>query len=57
MHQSTLVVRINRLEADLALPLFERAERGTAMKLTGFVKRCAAAGGVMAGGWRPRWRS
>ncbi|WP_406016259.1 LysR family transcriptional regulator [Streptomyces sp. NBC_00984] len=27
IHQSTLVIQINRLEADLGLPLFERAER------------------------------
>ncbi|MFJ3231344.1 LysR family transcriptional regulator [Streptomyces sp. NPDC086787] len=43
IHQSTLVIQINRLEADLGLPLFERAERGTAMKLARFGKRVAAS--------------
>ncbi|MFJ2564164.1 MULTISPECIES: LysR family transcriptional regulator [unclassified Streptomyces] len=43
MHRSALVTRINRLEADLGQPLFERAERGRAMKLTRFGKRVAAA--------------
>ncbi|WP_236574087.1 helix-turn-helix domain-containing protein [Streptomyces sp. GS7] len=43
IHQSTLVIQINRLEADLGQPLFGRAERGTAMKLTRFGKRVAAA--------------
>ncbi|WP_257013906.1 helix-turn-helix domain-containing protein [Streptomyces sp. 2321.6] len=43
IHQSTLVVQINRLEADLGQPLFERAERGTAMKLTRFGKRVTSA--------------
>ncbi|MFJ1654140.1 hypothetical protein ACIOC2_22740 [Streptomyces sp. NPDC088337] len=37
-----MVTRINRLEAD-GQPLFERAERGRAMKLTRFGKRVAAA--------------
>ncbi|WP_353962364.1 LysR family transcriptional regulator [Streptomyces sp. NBC_01443] len=36
-------MQLNRLEADLGHPLFERAERGTAMKLTRFGKRVAAA--------------
>ncbi|MFC9429584.1 LysR family transcriptional regulator [Streptomyces sp. NPDC056987] len=43
IHQSALVTQINRLEADLGQPLFERAERGTAMKLTRFGKRVVAA--------------
>ncbi|MEV8336785.1 LysR family transcriptional regulator [Streptomyces niveus] len=40
---SALVIQINRLEADLGKPLFERAERGKAMKLTRFGKRVIAA--------------
>lgn len=43
IHQSALVAQINRLEDDLGQPLFERAERGRAMKLTRFGKRVAAA--------------
>ncbi|MFF0108958.1 LysR family transcriptional regulator [Streptomyces hirsutus] len=43
IHHSTLAIQLNRLEADLGHPLFERAERGTAMKLTRFGKRVAAA--------------
>ncbi|WP_327393941.1 helix-turn-helix domain-containing protein [Streptomyces phaeochromogenes] len=34
--QSTMVIQINCLEANLGQPLSERAERGTAMKLTRF---------------------
>ncbi|GKQ38658.1 hypothetical protein ALMP_51890 [Streptomyces sp. A012304] len=37
------MIQINRLGADLGQLLFERAERGTAMKLTRFGKRVAAA--------------
>ncbi|MFD8385813.1 LysR family transcriptional regulator [Streptomyces sp. NPDC059679] len=36
IHQSTLVVQINRLERDLGQPLLERVEPGRAMKLTPF---------------------
>ncbi|MFE6916669.1 LysR family transcriptional regulator [Streptomyces rubiginosohelvolus] len=43
IHQSALVAQINRLEVDLGKPLFERAERGRAMKLTRFGKRVVAA--------------
>ncbi|MGW5695442.1 helix-turn-helix domain-containing protein [Streptomyces asiaticus] len=43
IHHSTLAIQLNRLEADLGHPLFERAERGTVMKLTRFGKRAAAA--------------
>lgn len=43
INQPTLVVQINRLERDLGQPLFERAERGKAMKLTAFGKKVAAA--------------
>ncbi len=43
IHQSTLVIQINRLEADFGQPLLVRAERGTAMKLTRFGKRVVAA--------------
>ncbi|WP_425831666.1 TniQ family protein [Streptomyces fractus] len=43
IHQSALVTQIKRLEADLGQPLFERAERGRAMKLTRFGKRIASA--------------
>ncbi|WP_405676959.1 LysR family transcriptional regulator [Streptomyces sp. NBC_01511] len=43
IHLSALVIQINRLEADLGKPLFERAERGKAMKLTRFGKRVIAA--------------
>ncbi|MGW2302417.1 helix-turn-helix domain-containing protein [Streptomyces sp. NPDC001809] len=43
VHQSALVTQINRLEDDLGQPLFERAERGRAMKLTRFGKRVAVA--------------
>ncbi|MFJ8310189.1 MULTISPECIES: LysR family transcriptional regulator [unclassified Streptomyces] len=43
IHHSALVIQINRLEADLGQPLFERAERGRAMKLTRFGKRVSSA--------------
>lgn len=43
INQSALVIQINRLETDLGHPLFERAERGRAMKLTAFGKEVAAA--------------
>lgn len=43
IHQSTLVIQINRLEADFGQPFFVRAERGMAMKLTRFGKRVVAA--------------
>lgn len=43
IHQSALVIQINRLEADLGQPIFDRAERGRAMKLTRFGKRVATA--------------
>ncbi|MFZ3595748.1 TniQ family protein [Streptomyces sp. BH104] len=43
IHPSALVAQINRLEADLGQPLFERAERGRAMKLTRFGKQVVAA--------------
>lgn len=43
INQPTLVIQINRLERDLGQPLFERAERGRAMKLTPFGEEFAAA--------------
>ncbi|MFE3429437.1 LysR family transcriptional regulator [Streptomyces sp. NPDC059171] len=43
IHQSALVTQINRLEADLGQPLFERAERGRAMKLARLGKQVVAA--------------
>ncbi|MEW2220890.1 LysR family transcriptional regulator [Streptomyces sp. NPDC006990] len=43
IHHSTLVIQINRPERDLGQPLLERAERGTAMKLTPFGKRVVTA--------------
>ncbi|MFF7192517.1 TniQ family protein [Streptomyces sp. NPDC008079] len=43
INQPTLAVQINRLERDLGQPLFERAQRGRAMKLTAFGKKVAAA--------------
>ncbi|MFF4169835.1 TniQ family protein [Streptomyces sp. NPDC001744] len=43
IHPSALVTQINRLEADLGQPLFERAERGRAMRLTAFGEEVAAA--------------
>jgi len=43
IHLSALVIQINRLEADLGKPLFERAERGKAMKLTPFGESVIAA--------------
>ncbi|MYX14977.1 LysR family transcriptional regulator [Streptomyces sp. SID8374] len=43
IHRSALVVQINRLEADLGQSLFERAERGRAMKLTVFGEEVVAA--------------
>ncbi|MFG2329836.1 LysR family transcriptional regulator [Streptomyces sp. NPDC048604] len=49
IHQSTLVIQINRLEADLGEPLFERAERGRAMKLTPFGEKVIAAIRTMPG--------
>ncbi|MFI6729489.1 LysR family transcriptional regulator [Streptomyces atratus] len=36
------MIQINRLEGDLGQPLLERAERGTAMKLTPFGTGSAA---------------
>ncbi|WP_225080677.1 LysR family transcriptional regulator [Streptomyces sp. CoT10] len=43
IHQSALVTQINRLERDLGQALFERAERGRAMKLTPFGETVTAA--------------
>ncbi len=43
IHETSLVIQINRLERDLGQPLLERAQRGTAMKLTRFGKRVVAA--------------
>ncbi|WP_432064138.1 helix-turn-helix domain-containing protein [Streptomyces sp. C10-9-1] len=43
IHQSALVIQINRLERDLGKALLERAERGRAMKLTPFGAKVIAA--------------
>jgi hypothetical protein len=43
INQPTLVIQINRLERDLGKALFERAERGRAMKLTPFGEKVVAA--------------
>ncbi|MET9296661.1 LysR family transcriptional regulator [Streptomyces sp. NPDC003077] len=43
INPSALVTQINRLERDFGQPLFERAERGRAMKLTSFGRRVSAA--------------
>ncbi|MGX4695008.1 LysR family transcriptional regulator [Streptomyces sp. JNUCC 63] len=51
---SALVTQINRLEEDLGQPLFERAERGRAMKLTRFGKRVAAAAQTIPAEEMPR---
>ncbi|MFD5733581.1 LysR family transcriptional regulator [Streptomyces sioyaensis] len=45
---------LNRLEEDLGQPLFERAERGRAMKLTRFGKRVAAAARTIPAEEMPR---
>ncbi|MGW1006481.1 LysR family transcriptional regulator [Streptomyces sp. NPDC002520] len=54
IRQSALVTQINRLEEDLGQPLFERAERGRAMKLTRFGKRVAAAAQTIPAEEMPR---
>lgn len=54
IRQSALVTQINRLEEDLGQPLFERAERGRAMKLTRFGKRVAAAAQTITAEEMPR---
>ncbi|MGW6742983.1 LysR family transcriptional regulator [Streptomyces sp. NPDC055025] len=43
INQSALVTQINRLEQDLGLTLFERAERGRPMKLTPIGRKVATA--------------
>jgi hypothetical protein len=43
INQPTVVTQINRLERDLGQALFERAERGRAMKLTSFGETIVAA--------------
>ncbi|ATW49457.1 LysR family transcriptional regulator [Streptomyces peucetius] len=54
IRQSALVTQINRLQEDLGQPLFERAERGRAMKLTRFGKRVAAAAQTIPAEEMPR---
>ncbi|WP_232837724.1 helix-turn-helix domain-containing protein [Streptomyces atratus] len=54
IRQSALVTQINRLEEDLGQPLFERAERGRAMKLPRFGKRVAAAAQTIPAEEMPR---
>ncbi|MFF2134330.1 LysR family transcriptional regulator [Streptomyces sp. NPDC058193] len=49
IHQSALVIQINRLERDLGKAVLERAERGRAMKLTPFGEKVIAAISTMQG--------
>ncbi|MFJ5115979.1 LysR family transcriptional regulator [Streptomyces sp. NPDC088551] len=59
INQPTWVIPVKRLETDLCHSLFERAERGSAMKLTAFGKESLPRPGIsrdrpVAGHYSPR---